>query len=80
MTSRGLTNFPIRAGRFGDDFTLHFGDPSGDHETDAHALTARISRGRLSGTLAVDTTDFDAAGATTATCHTRTVAFTARSG
>ena len=75
-----VLDLPLVGTTFAGSFTQQFGEPPGEHETDAYTLKGTITRARLSGSIAVRTRDFDGSGALTADCDTGTVTFRGASG
>ncbi len=63
-----ITNFPIRKGRFGADFSEDGADGAGGTIHLDFSFHGRLSRARATGTLSVTAADRDAAGNTTSTC------------
>jgi hypothetical protein len=73
-----IANFPIRHGRFGDDFSDEGPDGQGGTIHVDYGFHGRISRRAASGTIEVTATDRDAQGNTVATCPSGAIRWTAR--
>lgn len=67
------------SGRFGDAFTQEFTPEPGIKTTFAYVLAGDAGRTKASGTLQVKVTETDAAGATSATCDSTLLKWTASS-
>lgn len=68
-----------RTGRFGEPFTDDVQPPEGGTRVFAYLLRGLARTTRLSGTFRVEVTDKDAAGATTDSCDTTLLSWSARS-
>jgi len=75
-----LVNFPVSgAGRFGDTFSDEMKVDGVGTNAFAYRLAGTAGASRAAGTLRVEITEKDAAGATTDTCDTTLVSWSARS-
>lgn len=75
-----LVRFPAsRTGRFGDGFSDELKLPDGGTRVFAYRLDGRAGATLASGTFRVEITDKDAAGATTDTCDSTQLSWSARS-
>jgi hypothetical protein len=75
-----LGNFRMSpSGRFGDSFTQEFPLEAGSKVSFAYALAGDAGHSKASGTFQVRTTETDAGGATTATCDSTLLRWTAAS-
>jgi hypothetical protein len=74
-----LTNFALRAGRFGDAFEQRFPGEGGAERRFAYDVRGSVSRTTARGTLSVRLTETQAGGQT-ATCETGSVRWSASTG
>jgi hypothetical protein len=75
-----LVDFPVAGGgRFGDTFTDEVKPAEGGTRAFDYRLEGRAGAARVAGTFRVEVTDSDAAGATTDTCDTTLLSWSARS-
>jgi len=75
-----LTDFPIRAHRFGDSFSQSFAMNDGSKRTYDYDLAGRLTSRAARGTFRVQLSQVDPAGAPTLSCDTGTVSWSARTG
>ena len=76
-----LSNFPLAStGRFGDTWDDTVKDPDGGSRRFDYALTGRVARRVVRGTLRIAITGTDAAGAKTLSCDTGGVSWKATTG
>jgi len=75
----GLSNFPIAGGAFGDEWTDGDRAEDGSEEQFAFRLEGNVGRTRARGTFQAKVTEKDPAGATTDTCDSGALAWSARS-
>ncbi len=75
-----LLNFPVINNKFGASFTSNYSEPTGEKETNAYTVHGKVTPTKASGSMQVKTTDLDAGGATTASCDSGVVSFSALSG
>jgi hypothetical protein len=76
-----LSNFPLAStGRFGDTWDDTVKDPDGGSRRFDYALTGRVARRIVRGTLRIAITGTDAAGAKTLSCDTGGVSWKATTG
>lgn len=74
-----LVNFPIRSGRFGDDWTHKPSDPTRAQDHYDYSLRGKIKRAGASGTFSVKWEQADETGALNA-CDTGPLTYSAKSG
>jgi hypothetical protein len=75
-----LLRFPVsRTGRFGEPFSDDVKPPDGGTRAFAYRLRGLAGATRVSGTFRVEVTDKDTAGATTDSCDTTLLSWSARS-
>ena len=75
-----LTNFPLRAGRFGDALASSYDEPGGGTQRYTMELAGKVTRRSASGTLRATITVTDAAGATTLSCDSGGVTWKTATG
>ena len=75
-----LSDFPISAAGFGDTFQAQTEIDGGGKETLDYAINGRVGKTKASGRLSVKITDTDGSGATTSTCNTGSVTWSAKTG
>lgn len=75
-----LTRFAIVGNRFGDTFEQEFNEPDGVVDRFAYAISGTLRGARMTGSFRVTFTETDQTGATTATCESGAMRFTASSG
>jgi len=75
-----FSDFAVReTGAFGDSWSSDYPQQDGKKMSMAFAVQGKIARGKTSGTLSVKESDTDAGGATTDTCDTGAITWSARS-
>jgi hypothetical protein len=75
-----LSDFPLHAKRFGDAFEQSFDNDDGSTTTLGYALGGKVARTSASGTLRVEASETNAAGAQAMSCDTGPVRWRAATG
>jgi len=75
-----FSSFPLQSGRFGDAFDQTYTPDGGGEGKAAYDITGRVARTRTSGSVRVNVTETDPAGAVTMACDSGTVPWEAVSG
>jgi hypothetical protein len=75
-----FTDFPLRAGHFGDGFSNTFDDGSGGKVRLDYSIDGAVKRTASKGTLRVGLTNTDATGATKMSCDSGTIAWRTTTG
>ena len=73
-------NFPLGKGRFGDAFDVPYDAGDGNAGKAAYDIAGRVARTRASGTLHVNVTETDPAGAVATACDSGSVSWQALTG
>jgi len=75
-----FSSFPLQSGRFGDAFDQTYTPDGGGEGKASYDITGRVARTRASGSVRVNVTETDPAGAVTMACDSGTVPWEAVSG
>ena len=75
-----FSSFPLQSGRFGDAFDQTYTPDGGGDGKASYDITGRVARTRASGSVRVNVTETDPAGAVTMACDSGTVPWEAVSG
>ena len=78
--SESFGNFPLSGGHFGDAFSVSYSPDEGGAGKADYDLVGRVARTRASGTVRVNVTETDPAGAVTVACDSGFVPWEAVSG
>ncbi len=78
--SESFGGFPLSGGHFGDAFSLSYTPDEGGAGKVDYDLVGRVARTRASGTVRVNLTETDPAGAVTVACDSGIVPWEAVSG
>jgi hypothetical protein len=75
-----FSGFPLASGRFGDAFDQSYTPDGGGEGKVSYDITGRVARTRASGSVRVNVTETDPAGAVTMACDSGTIPWEAVSG
>ena len=75
-----FSGFPLASGRFGDAFDQSYNPDGGGQGKVAYDIAGRVARTRASGSVRVNVTETDAAGAVTMACDSGSIPWEAVSG
>ena len=78
--SEDFSSFPLARGRFGDAFDRTYSPDGGGEGKASYDITGRVARTRASGSVRVNVTETDPAGAVTMACDSGTIPWEAVSG